>query len=178
MDRHLFPIPLNVYQLVNRLDIRKPSRGPVLEPAKDAESFTICHVGADGATDFRYSPDDNVAICVIRSINICRSMLKNEDVQKAFRAFAEEVGKNWTETYTDPWKSRISDATNDFLEKILTEFSVVFVEHGWENRRSMAAAFRCDLEGKFESRNLCILVNGAVSDIRADCVKKVPKQAD
>lgn len=116
--------PRDVYRLVNLLETGYLKKSSDLEPAPNAEPFTVCHRASYGDTDFRYLPHDNVATCAINCINICRSMPKNKEVRNCFTTVAEEVANDFNQTYPTAWflqeaspehEGTISRVTNDFL---------------------------------------------------------------
>lgn len=183
LPRHLKVNIAQTYELVKRIKTSTSSSRSDLDPVSNAKSFIICHRDDSGETNFRYEPNDDVAICVVKSINICRSMLRNSTVQNAFT----EMAKSYSQTDKTAWflqeespehEEDMSRVADGFLQKILNGFPIVFVDHGWENRRMMGANFRGPWDGKFESSSTYISLNGAVSGNRAASMKKVLEQAD
>ncbi len=174
---------LDIHELVRSRKTARSKPFSHLKPVSKAEDFTICHRDMDGETDFRYEPDDDIAICVVNSINIFKSMLENQTVRNAFT----EIAKSYSQTYEDAWflqeespehEGDMSDVADGFLQKILAQFPIVFVDDSWDCRRKRASNFRRPWDGEFTSRNICILLNGTVSGNRAASMEKVLEQAD
>ena len=171
------------YRLVHCLGTGRSSQQSDLEPVSNAESFTICHRDEEGATIWRYEAKDDKAICVVKSINICRSMLGNQTVRNAFT----ELAKEYSLTYPTAWflqkgspeyEGDMSRVADGFLRKTLDHFPIVFVDDTYKNRNSEGAAIRAPWDGEFESWNMIITLNGTVSGNRAASMKKVLEQAD
>lgn len=154
-------------------------RDRVLELAQDPNSFTICHRGLEGETNFRYTQDnDDTATCVINSINICRAMLRNPEVRSAFT----KIAASYSQTYPTAWflqdasperKGGMNRVTDDFLQKILEKFPIVFVDHSFVCPRLYAACAKRRWDGVFKSSSQCIMVNGYVSENQANFQKKM-----
>ena len=162
----------DVYELVNRVEIRrKEASGETteLDLADDPESFTICHRALEGETNFLYDVrDDDTATCVINSINICRAMLRTPEVRNALT----EIAASYSQTYPTAWflreanpeqKGDMNRITDDFLQKILEKFPIVWVDHSWLCPRLYAASVKRPWDGNFNSSSLCIMLNGMVS---------------
>ena len=156
------------YRLVQRLGTGRSSQQSDLDPVSNAESFTICHRDGHGATNWRYEASDDIAICVVESINICRRMLGDQKVRNGFT----ELAKDYSSTYPTAWflkkgspkyEGDMSRVADGFLRKILDHFPIVFVDDTWKNRRSLGGSIRGLLVGEFESCNMSIILNGAVS---------------
>ncbi len=171
------------YRLVHCLGTGRSSQRSDLDPVSNAESFTICHRDQHGATNWRYEANDDIAICVVESINICRSMLGNQTVRNAFT----ELAKDYSLTYPTAWflqkgspkyEGDMSRVADGFLRNILDHFPIVFVDDTWKNRRSTGGSVRALLDGEFKSCNMILILNGAVSGNRAASMKKVLEQAD
>ena len=161
----------DIYELVNRVDIwgpEKTGQPRVLELAHDAESFTICHRALEGETNFLYAHNEDTATCVINSINVCRAMLRDPEVRNAFT----KIAASYSQSYPTAWflqeaspehKGDINRGTDDFLQKILENFPIVWVDHSLLCQRLYAASVKRPWHGKFNSSSLCIMVNGYVS---------------
>ena len=100
-------------------------------------------------------------------------MLENQKVRNAFT----EIAKSYSQTYPTAWflqeaspehEGVMNRVTDDFLQKILDKFPLVFVDDGWENPRRMAAHMRHPWDGEFKSSNQYILLNGTVSGEQAN----------
>lgn len=148
------------------------SQPPVLKMEWNAKSFTICYRDDTGRSLFLYPPDDNVATCVIRCINLCREMLENQTVRDAFTNLAE----NFSKTHPNAWyfrelipedKGNLKFVTTVFLQEVIHRFPVVFVDDTLRSANTMAGHFRRPWSGGFRTSDQAILFNARVSENRA-----------
>lgn len=167
------PAPPDVYNIViKHVDMMvKPmdQKYCELKQADNAKDFTICHRALGGETNLRYLPEDNTATCVIKSINICLAMLRDQQVRNALT----EIAASYSQTYPTAWylqeaspkhKGDMNRVTDDFLLKILERFPILWVDHTLECLRMYAVAMRRPWHGDFKASSQCIMINVYVSE--------------
>lgn len=124
-------------------------------------SFTIMHRNADDMPDKCYYYDSPEATYLAASINVCRRILNKQEVRLKSEEFAADYDKTKPPA---PWyKGRdMKCLANDFINAILLDFPLVFVDEKLQNPDFLAFSSKTPWDEFFDIRKQWIRLNGAV----------------
>lgn len=120
------------------------------------EAFIIFRLDENGEPVEIIPYYTNAATYVAASITICRAMLRNSTVKRAFMSLAKDLDPNLPE----------KDVAERFIDSILERFPLVFVDSSLKHPDVLACHHRRawgDDGDIFETRKQGILINGPVS---------------
>ena len=111
--------------------------------ALNLNTFTLVHRHASGKTDSPYSLNEPVAYPVIASVEVCRSLLRTDNVRGALVTIAKEVSQNSvvaSERYVlQAGLEALETAVNEFIQTTLHCFPQVYVDDSFTNLGCVAA---------------------------------------
>lgn len=123
--------------------------------------FLIFHRDKDGVPDYIFPWYGAVATYVVASINVCRGILTQSSARYHFARMAKEYRLNNAETWFHGRKS--DDLAGDFIDKILRDFPLVFVDDSLSHPDFLAHGYRQFWNQSFVSHDQAIVLNGPVS---------------
>ena len=148
-----------------------------MAPSLFSKAFIIVKLDENGEPVEIMPYDKNEATYVAVSISICRGMLKKQIVKNCFKSLAKDLDPTSFLTRADATLS-----AEVFIEKILEEFPLVFVDYSRKNPNEAGYHLRRpwgDTESAwFESHDHAIGINGPVSRKKFDLTISMIESAD